>query len=766
MPEENFGQKIYLFNDSSIRIIAVSFAIILFSFVYLALTLDSNQPLVRRPVDRPIVFISNDIKDELAEQSKIKKFKDYDELKEFLENNTSESGGIYYGGFGGEMMMERSLDATESLSDIAQKSNIASDESGGGSDDFSTTNIQVEGVDEADIIKTDGKYVYALTGNDLFIIDAYPASGAQILSKIKFDSRPQDIYLNDDRLVVYGRDNTIYERDFYKNFKRRSAYAFLKVFDITDKVNPKQVRDLNFEGNLVNSRMIGDYVYFITSERAYYLADEMPVPRILESGQVINEKKIMDVYYIDIPHSSYNFTHIAAINVKDNKKEINSEAYLLGYGQNMYVSQDNIYITYTKHISEFRLIMEVMREFLFPRLSVKDQERIAEIEAVDNSILSQDEKMAKIGQIIERYIYSLSEKEQDILEEEMEQKMKEKYEDLSKELEKTVIHKIAINKGKIEYRRFGEVTGHVLNQFSMDENDGYFRIATTKSRTWSQFEDERMEPYNNLYVLDKNLKVVGKVEDLAKGERIYSVRFMQDRAYMVTFKQTDPLFVIDLKNPTKPKVLGELKIPGFSNYLHPYDKDTLIGLGKDTYENEFGRVTTKGLKLSLFDVSSMGDPKEIDTFMIGESGSSSYALNDHKAFLFSKDKNLLVIPATIREEGKSWNDYFRGALVFNINKKGFELKGKIRHLEGDDMNLILPQTPKIPEIGISLEEDIMISRVPYNKENFVKRSLYIDDVLYTFSDQFLMMNELDDLDEIKSLDFSKFKGGDDFEIIN
>ena len=171
----------------------------------------------------------------------------------------------------------------------------------------------------------------------------------------------------------------------------------------------------------------------------------------------------------------------------------------------------------------------------------------------------------------------------------------------------------------------------------MDEDNGYFRIATTRDRDYIYNMEDRVETssYNNLYILDDNLQTVGSVENLAEGERIYSVRFMQDRAYIVTFKQIDPLFVIDVGNVRNPKVLGFLKIPGYSSYLHPYDDHTLIGLGKDTKENDSGRVTTAGIKLSLFDVTDPATPQELDSIVMGDSGSSSLALDDHRAFLFS-----------------------------------------------------------------------------------------------------------------------------------
>ena len=231
----------------------------------------------------------------------------------------------------------------------------------------------------------------------------------------------------------------------------------------------------------------------------------------------------------------------------------------------------------------------------------------------------------------------------------------------------------------------------------------------------------------------------------------------------------DPLFVIDLADPKNPKVLGELKIPGYSDYLHPYDDTTLIGLGKDTGETEWGGVRTNGLKLSLFDVSDVSQPKEIDTYIMGDAGSDSIALQDHKAFLFSKEKNLLAIPVSIQESGVSIIELeplsgfteevlnsrypkltFSGAAIFKVDKSGLELKGKIDHSDG------------------GRPSDIDSWRGYNYYDNTVKRSLYIDDVLYTFSNKYLKMNQLADLELVKKLELKKEKSGaeDDFEIVN
>lgn len=284
--------------------------------------------------------------------------------------------------------------------------------------------------------------------------------------------------------------------------------------------------------------------------------------------------------------------------------------------------------------------------------------------------------------------------------------------------EKTIIHKIAIAGGEIEYKSRGEVPGHVLNQFSMGEYQGYFRIATTTG--WYEA--------NHVYVLDEDLNITGRLEGLAPGERIYSARFMGNRAYLVTFKKVDPLFVIDLADPANPKVLGKLKIPGYSDYLHPYDETHLIGVGKDTVDASGGNFAWyQGVKIALFDVSDPENPREISKYIIGQRGTDSLALRDHKAFLFSRSKNLLVIPAGYHSQD---------AYVFHVSpENGLVLKGTITHSEGAEAQEVSAKSSCYPSYNYS-----------------VKRSLYIDSVLYTISDELIKMNNLESLNEINKIE--------------
>ena len=303
----------------------------------------------------------------------------------------------------------------------------------------------------------------------------------------------------------------------------------------------------------------------------------------------------------------------------------------------------------------------------------------------------------------------------------------------------TQIYKFGMKDAKLKYLSKGEVPGTILNQFSMDENGDYFRIATTKGRVGAT--DESISK-NCLYVLDHMLSVTGKIEDMAPGEKIYSVRFMGDRAYVVTFKTIDPLFAVDLKDPAKPVVLGALKIPGYSDYLHPYDENHIIGFGKDTTEIK-GQAYYLGMKMALFDVTDVAHPIQKFSEIIGDRGTDSELLSNHKALLFSKEKNLLAFPVTLMESDQSSGkvkenqlEYgqftFQGALVYNIDiTEGFKLKGKITHLSEEDY--------------------LKAGNDWYDSDKNIQRILYIGDDLFTLSNGMIKANAIADLKEKGSL---------------
>lgn len=709
---------------------------------------DSNLNMIIALGLMAIVFVSGCTSQPRVEddQSKLMQFKSEEEIADFLERNSE--GGSYYGMFDmavGAPTMARE-DGDLAAGATSEASALGSNEAKSSTDDYSTTNIQVEGVDEADIVKNDGKYIYVLTGKKIVIVDAYPAEEAKIVWEQEINNSISDIFVNDDKLVVFGSkyitqtDTSVVscgegqERidcivpPLYDKYG-----TFIKVFDMTDRSNPIEEREFTISGNYYSSRMIGDYVYAIVNENVYrYGGGPVPMPLIMEGG---NERSIAasEIFYFDVPDYGYQYTNIIALNVKDANEDATTETYLMGYSNNLFVSIDSIYMVYTKNYRMTDFYMRILEDAVMPVLPVNVRNEVAAV--MNDEDLDEYEKMRDAGDIIQEHIESLNPKQGADLMKAIEQRTEAVQIEISKEMEKSIIHKISIDKSKIEYKTSGEVPGHTLNQFSMDEHNGYLRVATTTGN-W------RATSLNHLYILDGNLDIVGKVEDLAKGERIYSARFMGDRAYMVTFRQIDPLFVIDVSNPTNPQVLGYLKIPGVSEYLHPYDENHIIGFGHDASEE--GRM--QGLKLSLFDVSDVSNPVEKAKYVWGTRSTSSEAMYDHHAFLFDREKGLLVVPVSDWSSDRIYSDsfgryiwksnYWQGAFVFDVGlDTGFEYKGNVTHMS------FANETE---------EEEYYWPSYDYQAQ--VRRSLYMDDVLYTISNRYVKMNGLDDLEEINSVE--------------
>lgn len=596
----------------------------------------------------------------------VKKFSSMAELKEFLEENKASVGTQYrYDGMLKNAMMPLGMQA------LAME---ATADSGG--TDYSQTNVQVEGVDEADFVKTDGEYLYIISGNRLVIVSAYPADDAEIVSQREIRGRPMEIFINGDDLVVFSEDIPIKIEDYAEEAIAPGYFyqgnVLIAQYDISDRSDPELVEQTAVEGDYFGSRMIGRHVYAVVNK--YIYEDEMEPPVIYKNG--ILETGFPDVYYFDIPCPSYRYTTIISVDLDNQKEE--SRIFLTGGASNMYVSEGSIYVTHDTDI-----------------------DLLEERNASEASGWSYEGREA------------------------------------------TSIHRISIDDGEIDVEASGYVPGHVLNQFSMDEYDGHFRIATTTGHVARSADDASSK--NHVYVLDMDLDVVGKLEDLAPGEKIYSARFMGSKGYMVTFRKVDPLFVIDLSDPENPGVLGKLKIPGYSDYLHPVNETHVIGLGKEAIPADEGDFSWyQGVKLSLFDVSDVEKPKEVSKYVIGDRGTDSYALHDHRAFLFSAEKDLLVIPINLAEIDEEqypagvdpWQsgDYtFQGAYVFSVND-GFRLRGRISH-SGDE---------EFDKMGYY-----------YYSDNAVKRSLYIEDVLYTLSDSKVKMNDLESLEEIKEVSLPK-----------
>lgn len=654
-----------------------------------------------------------------AATTDLKKFNSTEEVEQYVKDALAEDQASHYGGYTTNGIglsvpiaaRDMSQESTAKSGDGIPAPSAVSLQLPAGPGDYSQTNVQVAGVDEPDIVKNDARYIYIISGNTLAIIDAYPAENAKVVSKTEIADTPKDIFVTGDRLVLFTTawdDGTDLVTPAVKSgemakiapvprrYGTQVTHAIL--YDIADRANPKVLRDYSIEGDYIDARLIGQTVYMITREQIYPYYDHIVVPVLREGTRTAIKP---DVWYFDNHESQYTFTTITSLDTGSGNEKA-AETYLLGTGNTVYVSENAIYVSYQRyHPVIYRKDGPVLVGSSGSGVSV------ASPVSRDFNTLPAEERQSLIS--------DLRSGEEDALKrQEVDQTT-------------TAIHKIAIGDGAIRYVAMGEVPGALHNQFSMDEYGGNLRTATTSS----VYTRSGQYTYNNVFVLNGQMDTIGSLTHIAEQETIYSTRFVGDRLYMVTFRRIDPFFVIDLSSPENPKILGKLKIPGYSDYLHPYDASHIIGIGKETSSNEWGGVSTSGVKLALFDVSDVENPKQLDKVQIGDAGSDSAALYDHHAFLFNRNKDILVIPIravsaspVVKGEysGKR-PDVWYGAYVFGLTPQtGFTLKGTVQHGSGDS------------------------GYYYYGSSNAeVKRSLYIGNVLYTISPKQVRANSLADI---------------------
>ncbi len=445
-----------------------------------------------------------------------------------------------------------------------------------------TTNTQEEGVDEGDIIKTDGNYLYIANADKktVSIVDVSDEEMAETAEmSVNSVERVKELYVNGDTLVVVG-DSFDKEPEVnafsYDGRVKYGGYkvveTFVKIYDITDRTAPKQITEYTQQGEYDNSRMIGTKLYSVST---YYvdITDDDYRNYCIPETEINGACEKIEAGCISVVEES-NSNVYAVITTFDveNSTEPSCEA-ILGNCEELYATAKGLFLSETKH----------------------------------------DEQAQEL----------------------------------------TKIYRFEYTDTGVDYKCMGKVPGYINDQFSMSYDGEHFRIATTLNKTKifdtdgdsfttddtaiSMSVDDRA---NNLYILNNNMQIVGKVEDLAKGETIQSVRFVGNMAYVVTFRQTDPLFVIDLSNPEKPTVKGELKIPGFSEYLHPIADGLLVGVGYDGTEEG----TNGDCKVSLFDVANPYEPKESSVLTVSDGKADCYpsVAENHKLYIKLSDEEFAV----------------------------------------------------------------------------------------------------------------------------
>ncbi len=482
----------------------------------------------------------------------------------------------------------------------------------------SGTNIQVEGVQEADVIKTDGRYIYLVSTENLLIVQAedgqarmvsrIPLFSEETIGEAAYTGQILELYVAGDRLVLIRQSYEETEPAAGGGMGTAAGDCCIRYggavltealfYDIRDRAHPRLTGNLGQSGGYMSSRMVGNYLYIASSYYPYGKRDAAKpgtfVPNLLADG-ALSPIPADSVYVPDDPASA-QYLVITGADAANPSQHVSSEAMLDG-GGTLYAGLDSLYIA-ASHSAAIPGGWECV----------------------------------------------------------------------------TRLTRFSTNKGVVRRRAAGQVEGRILNQFSMDEHGGYFRIVTTCER-WQDYEDGKpaagfqAKEGNNLFVLDAGLKTVGKIEKLAPGERIYSVRFDGETGYFVTFRQVDPLFTVSLRDPAAPAVQSQLKIPGFSEYLHVWDEDLLFGLGKDADEST-GR--TNGLKLSMFQVSDPQNVVEQDKTLLGAAYPYTEASYNHKAVLIDPHKNLIAFSVTNAQGRQSY-------LVYAYDtEKGFIRRGELK----------------------------------------------------------------------------------------
>ncbi len=577
--------------------------------------------------------------------------------------------------------ISKSESATDSINSVNSNSSTSLSMK-----DYSTTNIQVENVDEADITKTDGNYIYSISEDKVVITNVTNPEELKVETKIESqeDYVPEDLILYGEKLVVISTH--------YESYNKRDT--MVSIYDISNKFEPKKVEEYSMYAKYYTSRCINGKLFVISSSKLRKEDD-----RIVTYYNENNRQKEIELERIKYLEGmeSKDQTLISSIDL-NKMGNVKMSMYLFNV-ENAYISENSIYL--------------LNSDYKYNKYAFLDYMKV----------------LAKKGVI--GYVKELIDGDL-----------------ISEYGEYTTIYKFEIlEDGSLQYKNKTEEKGATINQFSLDEFNENLRVALSGSEG------------SRIVVFDKKLNKIGETENLSKGEKMYSTRFMGNKAYMVTYKNTDPLYVIDLSNPSTPEVLGKLKIPGYSTYLHPYDENHLIGIGMQTeekvYKDSQGRVTSTtavitGMKMALFDISDVNNPKQISQTIIGDRRTTSAILTNHKALLFSKEKGILAIPVNsypsdfeinsdttdINSMVKAYSNYGKkytkeGYFVYNINlEDGIKLKGIINH------------------------DKTSVSNYYYSTSRLI-RGIWIENNLFTISEDMIKVNNLEDLSQIAELNIKK-----------
>ena len=587
-------------------------------------------------------------------------FQSYSQLQEYMVANAKSAQqynrwGVGFGGwgpvglpvaFGTTITMTQAATMTESTT---TSSNVPS---------YTGTNVQVQGVDELDRVKTDGTHLFVSTQDSVALINAYPPNSTAILSTLSFpNGEVLGIETIQDRLVV-----------ILQTASGVGAVELL-LYDTASLASPVLMQNVTIGGSYVGARMADDYLYAIIQQPSYTFNDQgnasAAEPMVSHNG-VPGELPPSSVYYTNNTAQISFYTMIPSISMSTGNESVVSV--LTGPSATIYVSTSNIYVAYTNYLDLY------------------------DVDGVPGNAWS--------GGVISPQMVMQS--------------------------QNSTVLRAAYSNGTVTVAKAGVVPGTVLNQFSMDEYNGYFRVATSRFTMINGVATTS----DDVYVLDQNMNQVSALKNIAPGENIYAVRFDEDVGYVVTYQQIDPLFVISFKDIAKPVILSALKVTGYSDYLQPLAGGYLLGIGKESVPASNGNFSYYlGLKISLFKVDENGSSAQVAKLDIGDRGTDSPVLSDHLAFTYDPTKNITVIPLTLylvsgnqTYEGgipAFGNPVWQGVYVIKVNSAGLNVLGEVS------------QYPAGQNVGDYPNASLSIDR-----------SVIIGDYLYTISQSEVMVSSM------------------------
>jgi uncharacterized secreted protein with C-terminal beta-propeller domain len=586
--------------------------------------------------------------------------------------------------------------------------------SGGGASQTSTTNNQVAGVDEADFIKNDNTYLYVVSGQHFRIIQAWPAASTKEIAKVKLEGTPKKLFVTKDRALIYSSLGTTSKSGGY--YKGECTYGYscrftgdgkptlITVWDISDRKTPTLVRKVRLTGSYLNARRVGSAVFTVLHSPGVAFPNLRYYPQNVGCGGSLHFWLVTQAYE-DL--RAENTKIIQETSLKDWLPSV-EDTIVKGAGAGtkaeLLAGCKGFFRSSISDGGEFTTLLAMNMDRETPASSSTIVSRPGAVYASAKALYMAVPHERSSG--------------------------RGWFGSMSNVSEASTVHKFRLSPSTATaaYAASGVVKGRALNQFAMDEKDDFLRMATTSGRVPAS------AVHSTLTVMQQRgltLDAVGQLDNLAPTEDIRSVRFAGDRGYVVTFKKTDPLFVFDLSQPRAPRVMAELKIPGFSTYMHMLDEKHLLTIGYDANDQgSFAWFT--GVMLQIFNVSDPKNPRLAHKHVIGTRGSSSAALSNHLAFNYFAAKDLLAIPMTVCEGSSGGGSYgktmtFSGLMVFDTTaSKGFSLRGKVEHPAGSN---------------------ISCSNWWTNAKSQVERSVFMDDFVYSVSRSMIKVNSLKDLSQ-------------------